>query len=85
MTLKHTSKLQMGTFGNIDLGLLVTEAYAIYDDNPVSYYHSKTVMSKARDLYRAENNVNLKSQAFRDYMKVPSLVEIAQQTLENRQ
>jgi predicted ATPase len=66
-----------GTFGAVNLGELATEAPQRFDANPQRYCHSKTVIARARDLFRAEHASNLQSHVVSDHISDPTLSNIA--------
>jgi predicted ATPase len=66
-----------GTFGRVNIGELATQAPRGYDRNAQRYCHSKTVMSKARELFRAEYTVNLRAHIRTNHIASPLLGAIA--------
>ena len=68
------------TFGQLNLGNLAAQAHDVYDSDPLKYCHSKTVISKMRQLFRAEYSANLESQKRSDFISSPVLSEIARRT-----
>lgn len=67
-----------GTFGRVNIGELAIQAPHDYDENPKRYCHSKTVMSKVRELFQANNHVNLISNMRSNHIESPHLKTIAQ-------
>ncbi|MDH4239561.1 MAG: AAA family ATPase [Phycisphaerae bacterium] len=49
------------TFGRLNLGNLAAQAPRVYRSDPKRYYHSKTVMSKLRQLFQEQFHRNLEA------------------------
>ncbi len=68
------------TFGQLNLGNFAAQAPSVYDSGPLRYCHSKTVMSRLRQLFREANNTNLETQRRSDFISSAVLSAIARRT-----
>ena len=68
---------KQGAFGHMDVGQLAVAAPQEYDRNPLHYAHSKTVMAKARELFRQEQGRNLLTALRSQHIAAPSLEVVA--------
>lgn len=67
-----------GTYGKLDVGALATKVPQLYDRDPKRYCHSKTVVSKVRQLFQTEHALNLQLYKKSDYISDPTLASIVQ-------
>jgi predicted ATPase len=74
---------KQGVFGRVDLGQLAVTAPQEYDRNPLRYAHSKTVMARTRELYRAEQGRNLVSATRSEHIASPVLEVVARRVFGN--
>ena len=73
-----------GTYGHLDIGQLSISAHQLYDENSFRYCHSKTVMARARELFRAEQGRNLVSAVQSTYINSPTLNTISRRVFRER-
>jgi len=71
-----------GTYGTLNIGVLATQVPQLYDQNPRRYCHSKTVMSKVRQLFQTEHASNLQLYRKSDHISDSTLASIAQRVFQ---
>jgi energy-coupling factor transporter ATP-binding protein EcfA2 len=71
-----------GTYGKLDIGKLATDAPRAFDSNPERYRHSKTVMKKLRDIYRANTQENLITAGVTEHLAVAALESVAKRVIK---
>ena len=68
------------TFGQLNLGNLAAQAPQVYDSDRLRYCHSKTVVSKMKQLFQAEHGSNLSVQSSSQFLSSSVLSSIARRT-----
>jgi len=69
------------TFGNLNLGNFAAQAPQVYASDPLRYCHSKTVVSKMRQLFQEEYGTHLDLTQISDIISSPELTAIQRRTI----
>ena len=70
------------TFGELNLGNLAAQAPQVYASDPLRYCHSRTVLSKVKQLFHEEYGTNLDLSKTSNLISSPELSAIQKRTIQ---